>query len=190
MNVTGILEQLASSGDKSELPELARHDPDDPPLTALESDTAMAEPEAGAGTGIRKKRIQKEPETFKVGDFVVAVYDDDWYICQVEGDEIEQDGYTLLRYMTRVGTNQHFWDPKPDILRTLNSDILIKTAPPVPISSRYMGFPKKVFMQLNNLLRKFCVYFWTCFVFYLKHKNKLYLTFSITFKDKTAFTSS
>lgn len=38
-----------------------------------------------------------EVSEFKVGSWVVAIYCDTWYPCQVEGDEEEEPGYTLLR---------------------------------------------------------------------------------------------
>ena len=46
---------------------------------------------------------------FRVGQFVVAVYDGTWYIGQVEGEEPgdEVAGFTLLRYMERLGDRSH-----------------------------------------------------------------------------------
>ena len=40
-------------------------------------------------------------------------------------------GYTLLQYMDRLGSNKFLWGKKPDLLRTIDVDILMKTPPPV-----------------------------------------------------------
>ena len=47
-------------------------------------------------------------EAYQVGSFVVAIYDGTWYIAQVEGEEPEEEteGYSLLKYMNKVGNNQ------------------------------------------------------------------------------------
>jgi len=90
---------------------------------------------------------------FKVGNWVAAVYHDAWYICQVEGEEDEVDGYTLLRYMNRMGRNQFFWDSRPDVLKTVNTDILGFTDAPVPVSNRYMGYPELLCKKLDAGLR-------------------------------------
>ena len=50
---------------------------------------------------------RKQAEMFPVGGYVAAVYDGDWYMAQVEGEEPE--GYTLLKYMERKGNNQFVW---------------------------------------------------------------------------------
>ena len=38
-------------------------------------------------------------------------------------------GYTLLQYMDRLGSNKFLWGKKPDLLRTIDVDILMKTPP-------------------------------------------------------------
>jgi hypothetical protein len=50
---------------------------------------------------------RKQAEMFPVRSYVAAVYDGDWYVAQVEGEETE--GYTLLKYMERKGNNQFVW---------------------------------------------------------------------------------
>ena len=52
-----------------------------------------------------------------------------------------------------MGPNQFYWDPKPDILKTLNDDILIHTPPPVPVSSRYQGLSKKAMWEVEKCYR-------------------------------------
>ncbi len=46
----------------------------------------------------------KTPPLYAVGTYVVAVYDSEWYLVQVEGEEPENkcDGFTLLKYMERI----------------------------------------------------------------------------------------
>ena len=59
-----------------------------------------------------------------VGQYVVAIYDNMWYIAMVECEDPdeENDGYTLLKYMKRKGENCLVWG-KTDLLKTKNSDI-------------------------------------------------------------------
>ncbi len=108
----------------------------------------------------RKKQVwEVEPDNFIVGTYVAAVYASLWYIAQVEGEEEEEEveGYTLLRYMNRRGPNQFFWSDKPDILRTLNKDILMRTPAPIPTSSRNMGYADGVLKEVEKRFRNFSV---------------------------------
>ena len=59
-----------------------------------------------------------------VGQYVVAIYDNMWYIAMVECEDPdeENDKYTLLKYMERKGENCFVWG-KTDLLKTKNSDI-------------------------------------------------------------------
>lgn len=70
-----------------------------------------------------------------------------------EEEENETEGFTLLCYMNRMGRNQFSWENKPDILKTLNQDILLKTEPPVPVSSRYHGYPNNILKKVEALYR-------------------------------------
>ena len=81
---------------------------------------------------------------YQVGSHVVAKYDNDWYIAQVEGEDPdeEEDGFTLLMYMERKGNNQFIWGKK-DLFRTDNKDIICAVDPPVPVSSRAYGLNKE-----------------------------------------------
>lgn len=74
-------------------------------------------------------------------------------------EELEIEGLTLLRFMNRIGLNQFFWDKKPDILTVNNNDILLRTDPPHPVSTRYMGYSKQLVSQLDRLLRNSFVWF-------------------------------
>ena len=48
---------------------------------------------------------ESEHEEFKVGDFVAAIYEEEWFVAQVEGEEPdeEEDGLILLKYMKQTG---------------------------------------------------------------------------------------
>jgi hypothetical protein len=96
---------------------------------------------------------QKKPPAFTVGTYVVAVYDRQWYLAQVEEElpENECEGFTLLKYMERRGHNQFVWGKVHDILKTINRDILLKVDPPIPISSRFWGLPKETVKKVEKL---------------------------------------
>jgi hypothetical protein len=96
---------------------------------------------------------QKKPPAFTVGTFVVAVYNKQWYLAQVEEEppENECEGFTLLKYMERRGHNQFVWGKVNDILKTINRDILLKVDPPIPISLRFWGLPKETVKKVEKL---------------------------------------
>lgn len=96
---------------------------------------------------------QKKPPAFSVGSFVVAVYDRNWYLAQVEGEEPENEceGFTLLKYMDRKGHNKFVWGEVNDLLKTINTDILLAVDPPLPNSSRFWGLPKDDLKKVENL---------------------------------------
>jgi hypothetical protein len=96
---------------------------------------------------------QKKPPAFPVGSFVVAVYDRNWYLAQVEGEEPENEceGFTLLKYMDRKGHNKFVWGEVNDLLKTINTDILLAVDPPLPNSSRFWGLPKDDLKKVENL---------------------------------------
>jgi hypothetical protein len=98
---------------------------------------------------------RKQAEMFPVGGYVAAVYDGDWYVAQVEGEEPEEEteGYTLLKYMERKGNNQFVWGSGKDTLKTINKDILCIVDPPIPVSSRLWGLPKDVVKNIEKILR-------------------------------------
>jgi hypothetical protein len=113
-------------------------------------DLDVEQTDPGAGGSWRGR-----PAAFDVGSFVVAVYDKMWYLAQVEGEEPEEEceGLTLLKYMERRGNNQFIWGQVSDKLKTLNSDILLKVEPPIPVSSRLWGLPKNVLKEVERLFR-------------------------------------
>jgi hypothetical protein len=91
--------------------------------------------------------------SFPVGSFVVAVCDKTWYLAQVEAEEPEEEseGYILLKYMERKGHNQFIWGKVSDTRKTVDSDILLRIEPPIPVSSRLWGLPKGVLKEIKKL---------------------------------------
>ena len=63
------------------------------------------------------------------------------------------EGFTLLKYMERNGVNQFVLVKQSDRLKTLHTDILLKVAPPIPVSSRLWGLPKDVVKKVLKLFR-------------------------------------
>jgi hypothetical protein len=98
--------------------------------------------------------LPKAPPLYPVGCHVAAMYDKQWYIAQVEPEEPENEcaGFTLLRYMERRGFNQFVWGQKVDKLKTINSDIIMKVEPPIPVSSRLYGLPKDTVKNIENII--------------------------------------
>jgi len=99
--------------------------------------------------------VPKAPPLYAVGSYVAAVYDREWYVAQVEGEEPENEcpGFTLLKYMERKGNNQFVWGSGKDTLKTINRDILRKVDPPIPVSSRLWGLSKEDAKDVDRLLR-------------------------------------
>jgi hypothetical protein len=107
----------------------------------------------------------KMPPLYAVGTYVAAVYDSEWYVAQVEGEEPENecDGFTLLKYMERKGNNQFVWGAAKDKLKTINSDIIRVVDPPIPVSSRLWGLPKDVVKDIEKRMRvKWSIIFISC----------------------------
>ena len=102
-----------------------------------------------SGDQPRKKEV-----LYPVGSFCIAVYDGNWYVAQVEGEEPENecDGFTLLNFMLRKGHNQFIWGNTKDTLKTINSDILLKVDAPIPVFNRCFGVAKDVAKEADQLL--------------------------------------
>jgi hypothetical protein len=78
---------------------------------------------------------------YPVESFVVAVYQNQWYVGQVQNKEEEPeaeegDHYVILSFMERIKDNNSFkWPLRPDILNMLKEDILFPCKHPIPTSS-------------------------------------------------------
>ncbi len=51
------------------------------------------------------------------------------------------------------GPNQFVWGQKIDKLKMINTDIVMKVDPPIPVSCRLYGLPKNVVNQIEKLVR-------------------------------------
>ena len=82
----------------------------------------------------------KSVEELDIGDFVSAVYENEWFIGQVSAVTEEPSLHAThpytINYMQHIGTNQFRWPSVPDPLLTHKDDILSKVQPPVPVNSR------------------------------------------------------
>jgi hypothetical protein len=78
------------------------------------------------------------------GGHVVAVYEDEWFLCEVCKDQKDvAKGYTKLSYMVIKGKNSFAWGDKVDLHVTLNEDILLRGVVPEPVNSRgHLGLKK------------------------------------------------
>jgi hypothetical protein len=85
---------------------------------------------------------------------VVAVYKNDWFIGQVEGEDpdTEEEGYTLVKYMEKKGHNRFLWGAQ-DMLKCRNNDILLLVDPPIPVSNRHMGLPAATLKSVETIFR-------------------------------------
>jgi len=81
-----------------------------------------------------------QPE-YQPGDLVVAIYEGEWFLCEVCQDQVDAPkGYTRLSYTSIKGKNSFAWNVKNDILMTANDDIIMNKVSPVPINNRgYLG---------------------------------------------------
>jgi len=79
----------------------------------------------------------QEDIDFSVGNYIVAKYDEGWFLGQILSKEEEPgadpgDQYVYVSYMERVGVQQVKWPARPDLLNTLKSDVYFGCDPPVP----------------------------------------------------------
>lgn len=102
---------------------------------------------------------------YPVKSFVIAVYQDQWYLGQVlckeaEPEAEESDRYVLLSFMERNKDKNSFkWPNRMDMLNMLKDDILFCCQPPTPgastSSSRVNSFElsKEDFNKANKLFQ-------------------------------------
>ena len=123
---------------------------------------------------------QSDVEEYPVGAFVAAIYEDDWYIAQVEGEDSDEetDGFVLLKYMkptSQKNENSFVWPERADLLKTNIDDIIAKVDPPIPrLSSRAFGLCDKDFDIVKNKLVK-----WFLFIYFFIFN---FLTSSMSFE--------
>ena len=97
-----------------------------------------------------------DPHAFQQ-KYVVALYEGEWFLAEVCKDQKHVSaGYTKLSFMSIRGYNKFIW-AKPDILDTVNEDILLKNVAPIPVTQRgHLGLTEKdlkfVFSKMVVLL--------------------------------------
>lgn len=155
--------ELETESEAEDLPDLDQEKDEDDPgegcsrnIYGQQSRERVVEDEE-AEEESRERAVEDEEaeEEYRIGSFVVAMYEKFWYIAQVEGEEPEDEceGFTLLKYMVRVGPNQFVWGDKADRLKTLNSDILLRVEAPIPVSNRFFGMPGHIVKKIELMLR-------------------------------------
>ena len=94
-------------------------------------------PKAKKAASLRKARKTTAAGKGLVpGSYVVAVYEEEAFLAEVSQDQDSVDtGYTRLNFMKINGMNRFIWG-KPDILVTLNTDIIMKNVEPIPVNNR------------------------------------------------------
>jgi hypothetical protein len=99
--------------------------------------------------GPSKQKSSPSP-AFQPGSHVVAEYEGEYFLCEVtQNQEDVAKGYTRLSYTTIKGKNSFAWGEKPDLMITLNEDILVKDVIPQPINSRgHFGLESKDLMAV------------------------------------------
>ena len=126
-------------------------DEDEVELEQADSDLESL-PEPGATT---------QPTSYKTGQFVVADYEDEWFLAEValEQEDVAK-GYTRLKYMAIKGANSFSWGLRPDIHVACNEDILLPVIPE-PINNRGhlgLGLTKKDHAKVLSLMVEFYLF--------------------------------
>jgi hypothetical protein len=79
----------------------------------------------------KKQRREQEKLSYEVGEFVTAMYENQWLVAQVDINQDKAgDKHVNLSYMERIGENQFRWPRHHDLLLTLKEDILTKCSVP------------------------------------------------------------
>jgi len=107
------------------------------------------------------------------GSYVIAMYEGQWFLAQVCFDQANvKKGYTKLSYLVLRGENCFVWGEKPDIMETLNIDIVVeKVVPELQNNRGHLGLNKKDLKSLKSLL----------VVVYLPSHHLLFFSFFFTF---------
>ena len=101
--------------------------------------------------------------------FVVALYEEEWFLAEVcDNQKGVTAGYTKLSFMSIRGHNKFIW-AKPDILDTVNEDILLKNVSPIPVTNRgHLGLTDK---DLKIVLSQMVVLLLTLFLINFSSKE-------------------
>ena len=119
------------------------------------------------------------PSSFQDLTFV-ALYEEQAFLAEVSQDQSDVEvNYTRLNFMKINGMNRFIWG-KPDILVTLNTDIIMKRVEPIPVNSRgCLGLKeadiKKLFDLQNQMVVLYSFSFLHSLPFFFFH---IYLFYS------------
>jgi hypothetical protein len=88
-------------------------------------------------SGKEESSEEENAQVYLPESFVVALYQNDWYVGQVlskEGQPEAEEGdqYVLVSFMERFHGNTFKWPNKMDVLNVVKDDILFSCQPPVP----------------------------------------------------------
>jgi len=107
----------------------------------------------------------------QAGSWVVALYEGEWFLCEVMADqEGVASGYTKLSYMAIKGKNVFSWGDKPDLVDTLEEDIILDKVEPVPVNSR--GHLQLNTLDFVRVLSRMVVILLWCVCFFLIFRNR------------------
>jgi hypothetical protein len=93
-----------------------------------------------------------EPNRPRPDTSIVAICEGQWFLVEVTSSQTNlAPSCTRLNYMVIKGANAFTWGPKPDIMVTLNEDIILDFAEIVPVNSRgHFGLKPKTFVHLDG----------------------------------------
>jgi hypothetical protein len=122
------------------------------------------EPTPGPSNNKKKGPPTHSQLLYQPGSHVVAVYEGEWFLCEVCLDQQGvSKGYTRLSYTTIKGNNNFAWGEKADLHITLNEDILVTNVSPKPVNSRgNLGLDR---IDLTCVLARMVMVFFLPFIF-------------------------
>jgi len=86
---------------------------------------------------VEKPEELPDIEPSVTGSYVVAVYEEQWFLAQVSADQNNvKKGYCRLEYMAIRGINVFSSPEKPDIHMTCEEDILMRSVSPELVNNR------------------------------------------------------
>jgi hypothetical protein len=121
--------------DSSEENDLGSEEEEDDPVS--EEEQAEDEEEQAEDEEEQEELPDLDRPIRKAGTFVVALYEGQWFLAEVCADQKNVGkGYVRLNYMVLKGTNCFAWGAKPDLVVTLEEDIILDGVVPEPLNSR------------------------------------------------------
>ncbi len=114
--------------------------------------------EMGVDVGDEEEEDDEElpdlEQTRVPGTLLVAIYESEWFIAEVAKDQSKATrDYVNLSYTCIRGTNSFTWLSKPDIILTLEEDIVLEPVTVEPVNSRgNIGLKKKDYEKIVALM--------------------------------------